>query len=618
LIHSISRSASCTTRVLAVVAAMFSVMAAHAQDVRTLKPLLAAGNGAGTETHAVLPDTLEAVLHIGSNNPGTFTGLYINNHVGATRFYNAGITGQNSIVANVEAGHVWNGHQTLGHVNTFNHHSTTFGSTTSDLYDRHATWVGHMIGGRNTAVSPGNWQTGIAYGTDLRSGAIATSWVGNAYASSFNISFTTFSHAYVAYFGTANVINSSWGFTDQPGTNAFTIALDGLVSQNPQTTFVASAGNSGPNANTVGAPGSGYNGITVGALGGANAYTTIASFSSRGAQSYGDPINGVITGQRAAVDIVAPGQSLTGAFYGGQTGGNHPGLSGSTNTPGSNLYSSGIQGTSFSAPIVAGGAALLNSYANTNPGFTTGGLDEARDTRIIKAVLLNSADKLPGWNNGQSLVGNQIVTTQSLDYTFGAGAMNLDRAFTQYVEGVTGVAGTAAGNQGKVSAIGWDLGTVTQAAASVFDNYYFIDGLIEAGTSITATLTWLRDRTFNPTGFVTADVRQADLDLYIFATNAAGTLLGDIVAASISSVNVVEHLAFDFIETGYYGIAIDYFGNNFGSGTSITYGLAWSTTATIIPEPAVGAIVLMVGIFVIHRPRRGRHHESLQWSPVRA
>src|SRR5687767_12690583 len=54
-----------------------------------------------------------------SNVPANFNGLVVNDFLGANRFYNAGINGQGTRVSNIEAGHVWNGHETLGHISSF-------------------------------------------------------------------------------------------------------------------------------------------------------------------------------------------------------------------------------------------------------------------------------------------------------------------------------------------------------------------------------------------------------------------------------------------------------------------------------------------------------------------
>ena len=177
-----------------------------------------------------------------------------------------------------------------------------------------------MIGGRGA----NGWQTGIAYGTDLRSGAIATTWnlTPGSWSSSFNISHSTFLHGYGNFTSTvqADVINSSWGMDETTGSDFYGAALDAFAAQHPQTTFVLAAGNSGPSGNSVASPASGWNGISVGALAndGNNNYNTIADFSSRGPQDYYDPVNGVVEGVRAAVDLVAPGSSLSSAYYGGR------------------------------------------------------------------------------------------------------------------------------------------------------------------------------------------------------------------------------------------------------------------------------------------------------------
>lgn len=493
------------------------------------------------------------------------------------------LSGQNTVAYNVEAGHIWNGHEALQHVTTFlNSPGTYGGGAVEPLYDRHATWAAMLLGGRGNGELK---QTGLAPGTDLRSAAIATGWSGNAYALSFGISAQTYVAAFANAFAEADVLNSSFGYTDPGGTNVLTIFTDALVFQNPATTYVVSAGNSGAGANTVGAPGSGYNTITVGALGSANAFNSVASFSSRGPQDFSyfnASINGTTTvaGVRAAVDISAPGESLTSAFYGGQTGGNNPTLAGSVDL-GSNpaAYSSSISGTSFAAPIVAGGAALVASASKTLPELA--GNEEALSNLVVKSLLLTGADKTSGWSNGQSLVNGVVTTTQSLDYAVGAGRMNLATTFQTQVRGQAGVAGTSTGLQGSVQELGWDFG---RAVNGISNDYILADPLV-GNSSFTTTLSWHRVREWDPFSGTLFETAQADLNLSLWRlgeNNAFETL----VARSTSLYNPVEHLSFTIPENGLYGLRVSYDGNTFANFAAWgsadfpqTYGLAWNGEA---------------------------------------
>lgn len=539
--------------------------------------------------------------HIVTNLPGNFTsGTNVNNLIGANRFYNAGFTGQGTITANVEAGHVWSGQEALTHVSQFSHDAAAFGTTTNDLIDRHATWVGSHIGGRQTVVNGGQWQVGIAPGTDLRSGALATSWSGAAFTTSFGFNAASYTGAYGAYFGTADVINSSWGGNSPAGNNFFAQALDGFAAQNSQTTLVASAGNSGPGSNSVGFPGSGYNAITVAALdnGGNNSYSTVAAFSSRGPHDYFDPVNGTVVGARAVVDIAAPGTNLHAAFYGGQTGGNNTTLVGSANNgTNPNFYTFSVQGTSFASPIVAGGVSLLKSASYNTPELA--GNAASRDTLVVKSVLMNSADKTVGWNNGQVANGQGGVnTTQALDHAAGAGAMNLNKAFDQYLTaGTRDVLGLANGNLGTVAAVGWDLGNVLLAG----NNLYTIGGLLQGGSLFNVTLNWFRDRTYNPGTFTATDIGQANLTLEV-----TDLLSNTVISRSSSLFNTAEHLSFVLPSTSQYGVRVLYGANTFGTMNNVNYGIAWSGIS-VVPEPSTLLLTLtgvVVGGMIRHRRKK--------------
>lgn len=550
----------------------------------------------------------------------------LNAFLGAGRYYGNAIpiTGQNTIAFNLEAGHFWNGHETLAHVATnttnFVNAADTWGATLAargtipPLYDRHATWAAMLIGGRRTPVDPELRQQGLAPGTALRSAAIATEWSGSAYALSFGISGDTYVTAYDGAFGTADVVNSSYGYADPGGTNIFTVFSDAMSFQNPGTLQVVSAGNdgSGDTPNTVGAPGSGYNTLTVAALGAANTFNTVASFSSRGPLTFGyyNELGQIVTvaGVRAAVDIAAPGESITSAFYGGQNGGNNATLSGSTNQ-GSNpdAYTAFINGTSFAAPIVAGGAALVTSAAKTLPALS-GNPDAARSL-VAKALLLNGADKTAGWDNGQQqiTVGSAqfIETTQGLDWDVGTGRMNLDATFDLQVNGQTDVAGTGTGILGPIARTGWDYGNSIIGTP----NDYAVSEWLAGGTTFTASLAWMRAREWDSLSGDLFEIAQADLNLSIWELDS-GSSLTTLVARSASLYNTVEHLSFTLPRSGFYGLRVEYAANTFDNTTGDVWGTAslpqeYAVSWQAVPEPgsvALAAAALAAGL----APRLGR------------
>lgn len=533
--------------------------------------------------------------------------LVVNQLVGAERFYDAGYYGSNAVAANVEAGLVWNQHDMLTKVQTY---YTSLPSQVGQ-YDWHATAVGGVIAGLGPQNADGTYywhQFGIAPGADLVSGAIATSFNSDG---SFEITPQSMVQTYNHFFsqtwqepiagfpgaawvrGPADVINSSWGGTDPTGTAYETVALDGLARANPQTTFVVAAGNEGPSGNSVGGPASGYNRISVGALGNDSNpkdFTTVAGFSSRGPQDYADPLRTVAaaSSQRVAVDIVAPGQWMVVPAYTGTTGSN---TGGTDPYPGAtNLYYTSAAGTSFSTPIVSGGVALLCDASYARFGTWTA----PRDSRVIRAVLLNSAAKLPGWDNGQHQEGNVTITRQSLDYAQGAGALDLNRAFDQYLSGTLGPGGTT-GSVLSVSRLGWDLGSLLYNSKTPARSDYKVSEMLEGGSLMDVTLSWFRDRTTNATTLDLTDDAFANLDLQIW--NADFTTL---LASSESLYNNVEHLHYALPEDGYYGIRVVWTSEMFdttGTHTAESYGLAWSAVA--VPEPGTLALLASGGAVIL-------------------
>jgi hypothetical protein len=509
----------------------------------------------------------------GANAP--YSGLNINDFLGADRFYSRGYTGSRAIVSNIEAGHMWNGHETLGHVTTLIDDPAT--PPPNADFDFHATYVGATIGGRLGGPDQGEWQRGIAFGADLWSASIASSWNGAPPTLSFNftgsgIQYPCYNMMIAGIGGrTTDVVNMSWGFNPRDNSAAFGRILDAMVGQSGKT-LVTVAHNFGETANPhITAPGANFNSITAGALASdisSPPYNSRATFSDYGPNDFWNPQTAaLVPNVLAAVDLAAPGTNLTLAYYGGATGGN----TGGTNTPGNNLYTSNRQGTSFAAPIIAGGATLLADVGKDHFGGGT-----SIDGRIIKSVLMNSASKTAAWSNGQTTVGGVITTTQSLDWGVGAGRINLSQAFSQYTLGTSDVPGAGGGN---VHPIGWDYGQVAEGAPTD----YFINAPLQAGSTFTATLDWFMDNSYNyPTGpLVDQSLDNLDLEVWTASGGAPDTL----VARSSSIYNNVEHLNFAVPQTGQYMLRVKWTGEVFDRVNDANleqFGLAWAAMPTAV------------------------------------
>ncbi len=260
-------------------------------------------------------------------------------------------------------------------------------------------------------------------------------------------------------------------------------------------------------------------------------------------------------------DVVAPGTAETVANANFQSQGD--------------LWNTGLNGTSFSAPMVAGMMAQQIDYGRTH-GLSTNPL-------VIKATLMNSADHVLEKNgnvwhpNASSVVGGVLQVTSPLDTDSGAGQINGLRLYDQY----------SAGQQapGTVNLVGWDLHTIVGVSSLI----YTINTPLTTGSLLDVTLDWFRHVTWTDTN---GDSIANGADSFIQSEaldNLDLTLLVDglPVAKSMSTIDNVEHLDFAIAQDGTYSIQVDRLDVP-GSGSDELYGLAWNVAA--VPEPT--AIVL--------------------------
>jgi len=515
--------------------------------------------------------------------------------------------GQGATIAVIDAGLIDNTHPDLTNVNTFFSLSGGITSTpASSLIGAHATACGMIAAGQGsfntttTAYNPLGF--GIAPMATLWSGAVISS--GDANSESFTMTAASFTSPFVTAMQTgingvkADVVSCSFG--DSSLTNGFNVSaltVDALVASTHIPVVIA-AGNSGPGPNSVGAPACGYNKICVGALGGDPSnvdltYRQTATFSSGGPNDFYNPYTGVtIPNARAVVDISAPGVNIVTAS--------------SPPTPSPYIFGSG---TSFATPIVAGAIAQLvavdRSYQNALWYYPSYLFTDLQDARVLKALLLNSADKPAGWNNGQQMVNGVITTTQALDYNTGAGCLNVGRAADNWLS-ATGfdpkITGPVSVNNTVVGPKGWDLSTVTQSTPNEYDL-----GNMSAGDTLTTTLDWFVNSTLpvDENNLVGSAGSFDNLFLQVLENlNGNETL----VASSQTLYDNVQHLWLQVPSDGDYIIRVSWAGEQYGPvdstpPASTDYALAWSND--LVPEP-VCLLPVLAGLFILRRPHR-RH-----------
>lgn len=533
---------------------------------------------------------------------------FVNFEAGAMSLYLNGFFGQSTVIANVEAGHIWGGHEVFNResIDGFTASPAVYLNAPSNPetapqlgeFDYHATMVGHVLAGTGYLGEENFSKVGMGMAplATLWSGAIATSF-DPVNIGAFSISMESFMVPYVGFFrgieaGQADVINSSWGFGGT-GDSVITQTIDALASENPTVTSVVSAGNSGPGSGTVGEPGSGHNSITVGALEAASfdgENTGATDFSSRGPTAFYNPVTDeVIPNVRVGVHIAAPGQNMFLAAYLGNTGG-LTGLSITEEELSTNLYFPYIMsGTSFSSPVVAGGVSLLKDVAYRTSIFEE--VDIAVDTRVMRSVLMASARATPGWENGQELVGGVVQTQQVLDHATGAGALDLTRALELYALHTTDLPGSHGGTVSSVA--GWDFGAVEIGMV----NDYVLASPLDPMSELTVSLNWFTHQALDETSALIQEnsARFADLNLEVWTLE--NNEFSELYATSNSLYNNTEFLRLLLADGGEFGFRVvfdDWVYNATTGFDSEEYAVAWSVV--VIPEPAslMLALILVV------------------------
>ncbi len=242
-----------------------------------------------------------------------------------------------------------------------------------------------------------------------------------------------------------------------------------------------------------------------------------------------------------------------------------------------------VNGSSFAAPHVVGTIALLHEYANRQIESGNWSID-ARRHELIKAVLLNSADKIQDRGDGKILgmsktildaFGKTWVDTEAyanreiaLSRSLGAGQLNAYRAFLQYQAGQQ--------SSGNIKAIGWDTNIVE---VSKYQDYIFATPL-EVDSFISATLTWDRQVKLNDkNGNGLFDIGESFTDegfnnLELYLMRSQDTDISQSVWSSVSQIDNLQHMFIKIPTTDKYKLRV-IFKSSQTNRSNQRYGLAW-------------------------------------------
>lgn len=339
---------------------------------------------------------------------------------------------------------------------------------------------------------------------------------------------------------TDDVLSFSWG-TDasSPKMQWLQRGVDRLVDAN-NCVVVAGCGNGEDQFKSITKPSSGYNVISVGAAQGLGNFPTFLNYVGPPLNKYSN--RGPTDDGRSKPDIIAPGMCLGPS---------------ATNTNEYACHDHQASFSSYASPQVAGIAGLLIDAGNQLS------YPEIKDPRLIKALLVNGANKLSGWHKGN--IGTDDDASSPLDYQQGGGLVN---AYNSYEHLISGKA-----DENNISNnTGWDLDDIScdPNDPNHIKIYPLANG-VESGQEIKVTLCWHAH--FNQdTNFTQKSL--SNLILELWKTNSEGELI-ELLDVSNSMLDNLQHIYHVANETTTLAILIRGLENK--DNPSERFGLAFTT-----------------------------------------
>lgn len=219
--------------------------------------------------------------------------------------------------------------------------------------------------------------------------------------------------------------------------------------------------------------------------------------------------------------------------------------------------------SSFATPVVTGIAGLLIQKAKADPNLAAA-VSAQGGNCVIKAILMNSATKMPYWHKGRVQKDDDHIVP--LDWMQGAGMVDAIAAYQTLTAGQS--------TAGNVVETGWDLGELSPQTQ--VNTYRFKVGYPK-GQKITATVVWNRHYQQNYP-FEKLDEKDVDIKLELWAIDAENPDKNYLLDYSDSKVDNVEHI-YCKTDANYtdYELVVSY--PDEPNAPEHNYGLAWNVNS---------------------------------------